>query len=382
MTLEDVPPAGDVSLPDAVPRSNPEPVEVSLRRKVALSTAAVASSASLMALTLVGNLVVTMNDPELARQIGWHLLIIALAAGALSSLVAWVVVRRVTRSLRQLAETMSRMARSGELQKDFPSAGGGSEVQLIEETFRSLVVSLEESRQARERSYVEAVGAVVTAADARDHETAGHSFRVALYAVALAKAMGIRGDELKALEWGALLHDVGKMVVPDEILRKSGPLTEEEWLIMKQHPGWGYEMLAEVRFLQPAAIDVVYSHHERWDGQGYPRGLAGEQIPLVARIFAVVDAYDALTSDRPYRRACSHQNALNELRRVAGQQLDPGATEIFCELSEVELRRLRNLCHRVQPGLSLPFDLLETLRNPDRLRTAELFTAGAPPRKA
>lgn len=379
MTLEDVHPAGDVSLPDAVPQSNPEPVEVSLRRKVALSTAAVASSASLMALTLVGNLVVTMNDPELARQIGWHLLVIALAAGALSSLVAWVVVRRVTRSLRQLAETMSRMARSGELQKDFPSAGGGSEVQLIEETFRSLVVSLEESRQARERSYVEAVGAVVTAADARDHETAGHSFRVALYAVALAKAMGIRGDELKALEWGALLHDVGKMVVPDEILRKSGPLTEEEWLIMKQHPGWGYEMLAEVRFLQPAAIDVVYSHHERWDGQGYPRGLGGEQIPLMARIFAVVDTYDALTSDRPYRRACGHPHALGELRRVAGQQLDPAAVEMFCQLSEVELHRLRSLCRRVQPGLSLPFDLLETLRNPDRLRTGELRTRATPP---
>lgn len=347
---------------------------MSLRRKVALSTAAVALSASLMALILVGRLVTTMNDTELARQIGWHLLVIALAAGALSSLAAWLVVRRVTRPLRQLAETMSRMAQSGELQKDFPSAGGGSEVLLIEETFRSLVYSLEESRLARERSYVEAVGAVVTAADARDHETAGHSFRVALYAVALAKAMGIRGDELKALEWGSLLHDVGKMVVPDEILRKSGPLTEEEWLIMKQHPGWGYEMLAEVRFLQPAAIDVVYSHHERWDGQGYPRGLEGEQIPLVARIFAVVDTYDALTSDRPYRRACSHSQALVELGRVAGQQLDPAAVEVFCGLSEVELRRLRSLCKRVQPGLSLPFDLLETLRDPDRLRTGEIRT--------
>jgi len=326
-----------------------------------------------MTLILLGRLVDTTNDARFAREVGWHLLVIALAAGALSSLAAWMVVRRLTRPLRQLAETMSRMAQSGELQKDFPSAGGSSEVLLIEETFRSLVVSLEESRQARERSYVEAVGAVVTAADARDHETAGHSFRVALYAVALAKAMGIRGEALKDLEWGALLHDVGKMVVPDEILRKTGPLTEDEWLIMKQHPGWGYEMLAEVRFLQPAAIDVVYSHHERWDGQGYPRGLAGEQIPLVARIFAVVDTYDALTSDRPYRRACGHQPAMAELHRVAGQQLDPQVVEIFSQLSEVEMRRLRNLCQRVQPGLSLPFDLLETLRNPDRLRTGELL---------
>ena len=345
---------------------------MSLRRRVALSTAIVAASASLMTLFLLERLVAATNDVQLAQEIGWHLLVISLSAGALSSLAAWLVVRRLTRPLRRLAETMSRMARSGELLSDFPSTGGGSEVRLIEETFRSLVVTLEESRQARERSYVEAVGAIVTAADARDHETAGHSFRVALYAVALAKAMGFHGEDLKDLEWGALLHDVGKMVVPDEILRKAGPLTEDEWLIMKQHPGWGYEMLAEVRFLEPAAIDVVYSHHERWDGQGYPRRLAKEQIPLGARIFAVVDAYDALTSDRPYRRACGHQQALIELRRVAGQQLDPRAVDAFCLLSEVELRRLRQLCQRVQPGLSLPFDLLETLRNPDRLRTDEL----------
>lgn len=355
---------------------------MSLRRKVFFSTAAVAISASLIALALLSRLLDALDDSQLARQIGAHLLVIALASGALSALAAWIVVRRITRPLRLLAETMSRMAQSGELQKDFPSAGGGSEVQLIETTFRSLVVSLDESRLARERSYVEAVGAVVTAADARDHETAGHSFRVALYAVALAKAIGIRGEELKALEWGALLHDVGKMVVPDEILRKSGPLTDEEWLIMKQHPGWGFEMLAEVRFLSPAAIDVVYSHHERWDGQGYPRGLAHEQIPLMARIFAVVDTYDALTSDRPYRRACNHQTALTELRRVAGQQLDPAVVETFEHLSEVELRRLRALCQRVQPGLSLPFDLLETLRNPDRLRTSEIRTRETPSRSA
>jgi HD-GYP domain-containing protein (c-di-GMP phosphodiesterase class II) len=144
-----------------------------------------------------------------------------------------------------------------------------------------------------------------------------------------------------------------------------GPLTDEEWHIMKQHPTWGFDMLAEVSFLQPAALEIIYSHHERWDGQGYPRGIAAESIPLSARIFAVVDTYDAITSDRPYRRARPHQVAVNELQRVAGQQLDPAVVEVFRELPEVDLRRLRELCKRVHPGLSLPADLLDSLAEPE-----------------
>jgi putative nucleotidyltransferase with HDIG domain len=205
---------------------------------------------------------------------------------------------------------------------------------------------------------------VVTAADARDHETTGHSFRVALYAMALARSLGLPADLLKAIEWGALLHDVGKMAVPDNILRKEGPLTANEWHIMQQHPTWGFDMLAEVSFLQPAAIEIVYSHHERWDGHGYPRRLAGEQIPLAARIFAVVDTYDAITSDRPYRRARSHGAAIAELERVAGQQLDPTMVAAFQRLPELELRQLMERCRKVHPGLSLPDDLLDSLIAP------------------
>jgi len=266
---------------------------------------------------------------------------------------------------------MSAMARSGELQSGFPASGGGGEVQLIEETFRGLVMSLDESQRARERSYVEAVGAIVTAADARDQETTGHSFRVALYAVELARSLGVSGEELKAIEWGALLHDVGKMVVPDDILRKGGPLDEDEWLIMKQHPSWGYEMLAEVSFLQPASLEIIYSHHERWDGHGYPRGLARENIPLSARIFAVVDTYDAITSDRPYRRARSYQTAVNELTRMAGPQFDPQVVEALRNLPEGELRRLREPCKRVHPGLSLPADLLDSFAEPEAEHRAD-----------
>jgi putative nucleotidyltransferase with HDIG domain len=354
--------------------------EVDLRKKVFLYTAAAAALVSLIAVFLVQRLVATAGDAQFARQIGWDLLLIALSAGTLAAAAAWLVVRRVTLPLQRLAGTMSRMASSGEMLShfpggfpsdfpgDFPSVGGGPEVRLIEETLRGLMASLEESRQARERSYVEAVGAVVTAADARDQETTGHSFRVALYAVTLAKAMGFHGDDLKAIEWGALLHDVGKMVVPDHILRKVGPLTEDEWLIMRQHPGWGYDMLAEVRFLQAASLDIIYSHHERWDGLGYPRGLASEEIPIGARIFAVVDTYDAITSDRPYRRARSHQQAVAELEQVAGAQLDPHVVAAFRRLPEVDLRRLRGLCKRVHPGLSLPADLLDTLGDPEQQR--------------
>lgn len=342
-----------------------ESFDLSLRNRSLWYIASIAIAVLVVALLLVWRLIYVADDPTFARQIGWNLLLIALSAGFLAAGAAFWLVWRITLPLRRLSQTMSQMAQTGRLQSDFPTAGGGSEVQLIEDTFRALAVSLEESQRAKERSYVEAVGAVVTAADARDHETTGHSFRVALYAVSLSKAMGFHGEDLKAIEWGALLHDVGKMVVPDEILRKVGPLTDAEWHIMRQHPNWGFDMLAEASFLQPSALEIVYSHHERWDGKGYPRGLAGEAIPISARIFAVVDTYDAITSDRPYRRARGHQVAVSELQRVAGQQLDPAIVEVFAKLPEVELRRLRELCKRIHPGLSLPADLLDRFADPE-----------------
>lgn len=286
--------------------------------------------------------------------------IVALAAGVglAGAFGVVLLLRQEIGPLRRLAKTISEMAERGELQSDFPSAGGNGEVHRIEETIRRLLGSLEESQDERERSYVEALGAVVAAADARDHETAGHSFRVAHYAIALAKRLGLEGEELKAIEWGGLLHDVGKMAVPDEILRKVGPLSDREWSIMRQHPGWGFEMLADIRFLQKTALQIVYSHHERWDGEGYPSGLAGEEIPLAARVFAVVDSYDAMTSDRPYRRAGTHHAAVMELERVAGRQLDPQVVQTFRRIPEMELRRLREHCESFHTGLTLPPEML------------------------
>jgi putative nucleotidyltransferase with HDIG domain len=281
------------------------------------------------------------------------LLCAGLLAAALAAISTGVAVRWLTSPLERLSRRMAEMAVSEPPDRDFPSSGY-RETQEIEATFRVLLSSLDESRRAREKSYAEAMRAVVTAADARDHETSGHSFRVALYALALARRLGLPGEKLKDLEWGSLLHDVGKMVVPDEILRKRSDLTREEWQIMRCHPDWGHDMLAGVGFLSADALEIVHSHHERWDGNGYPRRLAGESISLGARIFAVVDAYDAITSDRPYRRARSHQTAVAELDQAAGAQLDPRIVEVFHQIPEAELRRLREFCHDVHPGIVLP----------------------------
>jgi HD-GYP domain-containing protein (c-di-GMP phosphodiesterase class II) len=129
---------------------------------------------------------------------------------------------------------------------------------------------------------------------------------------------------------GALLHDIGKMGIPDRILLKPGPLTDEEQLIMQRHPDYAYELLAPITFLRPA-LDIPYCHHEKWDGTGYPRGLKGEQIPLVARIFAIVDVWDALTSDRPYRRAWSPQAARDHIAALSGTHFDPLVVKLFLQ---------------------------------------------------
>ncbi len=274
----------------------------------------------------------------------------------------WLSSRRHEQALGELTDAMAKTASTGELDRglleDRPVRWVSSEVDALRTAFSSLMSTLEESLRDRERSYVEAVGAVVAAIDARDHETTGHSFRVAHYALALARALDVEGDRLRAIEWGSLLHDVGKIAVPDAILRKTGRLTEEEWHVMRQHPNWGFEMLADVKFLDPA-LEIVYSHHERWDGGGYPRGLAREEIPLAARIFAVVDTYDSITSDRPYRRARSHGEAVTELCRVAGTQLDPEVVEAFLRLPEVVLRHLRERSERLDLKVRIPDALTE-----------------------
>ncbi len=162
----------------------------------------------------------------------------------------------------------------------------------------------------------------------RDRETEGHSQHVVELTLALAQQMGIQGRKLEDIRRGALLHDIGKMAVPDAILLKKGNLTEEEWKILRQHPRHARDLLQDIPFLKPA-LDIPYSHHERWDGSGYPEGLAHEAIPLAARIFAVVDVWDALISDRPYRPAWPEATALEYIRDQSGRQFDPWVVETF-----------------------------------------------------
>jgi PAS domain S-box-containing protein/putative nucleotidyltransferase with HDIG domain len=160
------------------------------------------------------------------------------------------------------------------------------------------------------------------ALDLRDKETEGHTRRVADMTVQLAGRFGLGADELAQIRWGALLHDIGKMGVPDSILHKPGPLDDEEWVLMRKHPVLAYEMLSPIQYLR-AALDIPYRHHEKWDGSGYPLGLTGDQIPLAARIFAVVDVWDALRSDRPYRQAWPDDKVIDHLRSLSGTHFDP-----------------------------------------------------------
>lgn len=178
------------------------------------------------------------------------------------------------------------------------------------------------------RAYDATIEGWARALDLRDKETEGHSRRVTEMTVRVARAIGLDVSEILHLRRGALLHDVGKLGIPDAILLKPGPLTQAERRVMRRHPRYAYDWLSPIAFLHPA-LDIPYCHHEKWDGSGYPRGLKGEDIPLAARIFAAVDIWDALSHDRPYRRAWSSEAVLDHIRLLAGTHLDPVVVEAF-----------------------------------------------------
>jgi diguanylate cyclase (GGDEF)-like protein/PAS domain S-box-containing protein/putative nucleotidyltransferase with HDIG domain len=169
--------------------------------------------------------------------------------------------------------------------------------------------------------------------DMKDKETEGHSERVTKMTLRLVQRVGMNAEEMLYARWGALLHDIGKMGVPDHILHKPGSLTDDEWAIMRNHTEVAYQLLSPISFLRPA-LDIPYCHHEKWDGTGYPRGLKGDEIPLAARLFAIIDVYDALTSDRPYRSAWTKEKALEHIRSLQGAHFDPRAVKVF--LSEFD----------------------------------------------
>lgn len=194
--------------------------------------------------------------------------------------------------------------------------------------------------KARAQAYYGAVRALVAALDTREHDTGLHSERVCSFALRIATELKLADSELRALELGALLHDIGKIGVPDAILLKPGGLSDDEWRQMREHPELGARILSATPFLEEAVV-VVRSHHERFDGSGYPCGLAGDQIPLLARVFAVADVFDAITSKRPYHEALSDAVAVQEIEESAGSHFDPRVVEAFRSVPETEWRELR-----------------------------------------
>lgn len=195
----------------------------------------------------------------------------------------------------------------------------------------SLYMQLADANQELARAYDETILGWAHALDMRDHATAGHAERVTDLTIRLAERLGMGNGDIADIRRGAFLHDIGKMTVPDAILNKPGPLTPDEWEIMRGHPMRAHALLSRIDYLK-GAIDIPFCHHERWDGSGYPRGLHGEDIPLAARAFAVVDVWDALTSDRPYRAAWPAGKAMDYLLEQAGMQFDPIVVAAFIQV--------------------------------------------------
>jgi len=210
----------------------------------------------------------------------------------------------------------------------------------LEEMVRARTEMLRHAMKDLEHSYDVTLEALGDALDLKDSETEGHSKRVTAYAIALARAMGTPPEEIKIIARGAFLHDIGKMAIPDEILRKPGKLTPEEQGLMREHCARGYQMLRKIPFLAGAA-EIVFCHQEHYDGSGYPNGLKGSEIPLGARIFAVADTLDAITSDRPYRKARTFDAAREEILRCSGAQFDPAVVEAFLKIPNELWQELR-----------------------------------------
>ncbi len=210
----------------------------------------------------------------------------------------------------------------------------------LEERVACRTQQLKEALEILQETYDSTLLALGTALDSRDADTAGHSLRVTLYTARLARCFGLAEHELRVIQQGAALHDIGKIGVPDELLRRPGKLNDAEWVLMRRHPLIGYRILSGSKYLIGAA-QLVLQHHEKYDGTGYPAGLKGDQISLSARIFSVVDTLDCMTSNRPFQAATSFESARDEIARAVGTQFDPKAVEAFLSLPLDEWKDLR-----------------------------------------
>jgi response regulator RpfG family c-di-GMP phosphodiesterase len=256
---------------------------------------------------------------------------------ALQAVNAGEVYRIISKPWHQaeLVQTVQQAAEAARLRRDNERLT--AEVQRQNEQLRGINTRLEGIVKTRTQALLEGL---IAALDYRDAETQWHSRRVSLYARRLAQQSGLRGPELDVIEHGALLHDIGKIGVRDSVLLKPGPLTPEEWHEMKRHPELGWALLQRVEYLRPASV-IVLQHQEKWDGTGYPAGMGGDAIGIGARIFHVVDALDAITTDRPYRRARPFTTARDEIIRCSGSQFDPRMVEAFLAVPAEDWERIR-----------------------------------------
>ena len=247
----------------------------------------------------------------------------------------------------QLLSAVARVLEHGRLHKQ-----NTAYLQNLEEIISARTSRLRATMHDLEKSYDFTLEAMGDALDLRDAETEGHSRRVTAYTIALAREIGLDDEQLRTIARGAFLHDIGKIATPDRILLKPGKLDPGETEIMRQHCARGYELVRKIPFLRDAS-EIIYSHQETFDGTGYPRGLSGEAIPLGARIFAIADTLDAMTSDRPYRKRMTFADARQEIARCGGTQFDPAIVEVFLRMPESVWTDLRREVERGTAGIPI-----------------------------
>jgi putative nucleotidyltransferase with HDIG domain len=277
-------------------------------------------------------------------QLRWLMVLVFAAAALMTLLFGALVARRITRPVEHLVRSTAAVS-AGDLSHRAP-VETHDEIGFLAESFNAMAASLEQKTTELEESYFDSIESLARAIDARDPSTFGHSTRVAAISLEIAQAMGIDAEGQKTLRRAALLHDIGKIGIEDRVLHKTGPLTDDEWGVMRQHPLIGYKMLSGLHFLKPSMVGVLH-HHERWDGKGFPGGLKGTEISAHIRILSVADALDAMTSDRPYRKGLAFEDALAEIQKRAGTQFEPAAAEALMKCA-AEVRTL--LMEKVASG--------------------------------
>jgi putative nucleotidyltransferase with HDIG domain len=277
-------------------------------------------------------------NPSLPTRL--QIIVLVAMVFVLIILIGYSIANAVSRPLVRLM-TASQEVSHGNLAVQLPPPAMNDELSDLTSSFNQMVSNLSKARAELEEAYDSTLLGWALALEMREKETAEHGKRVTDWTMHLASELGVKEEDMVHIRRGAMLHDIGKMGVPDRILLKPGPLTDEEFAVMRLHPVYAWNLLSQIEYLRPA-LTIPYSHHEHWDGTGYPRGLKGEEIPIEARIFAVADVWDAVTRDRVYRKALSREESLALIQKERNHYFDPRVVDLF-------LRMLPDIDPGVQP---------------------------------